>query len=63
MDYISLKIQNTAIYLYEKQTNPFPNWGYAILLLMIFTICERLSNFLTRRSRGGCIFFIFIALS
>ena len=27
MDYISLKIQNTAIYLYEKQTNPFPNWG------------------------------------
>ena len=61
MDYISLKIQNTAIYLYEKQTNPFPNWGYGILLLMIFTICERESYFLTRRTRG-CIFFIFIVL-
>ena len=61
MDYISLKIQNTSIYLYEKQTNPFPNWGYGILLLMIFTICERESYFLTRRTRG-CIFFIFIVL-
>ena len=62
MDYISLKIQNTSIYLYEKQTNPFPNWGYGILLLMIFTICERESYFLTRRTRG-CIFFIFYCLT
>ena len=61
MDYISLKIQNSSIYLYEKQTNPFLNWGYGILLLMIFTICERESYFLTRRTRG-CIFFIFIVL-
>ena len=62
MDYISLKIQNTAIYLYEKQTNPFPNWGYGILLLMIFTICER-ERVISWHVELEAVYFLFFLLS